>query len=52
MTYTRDDLPADACGIIGVIASSWRPTSATSEFYVFFGPGGRFHLPRPTPRSG
>ncbi len=49
MTYTRDDLPADACGIIGVIASSWRPTSATSEFYVFFGPGGRFHLRAHTP---
>ena len=44
MTYTRDDLPADACGIIGVIASSWRPTSGTSEFFVFFGSGGRFHL--------
>jgi hypothetical protein len=44
MTFVREDLPADACGIIGLIASSWRPTSATSEFFVFFGSGGRFHL--------
>ncbi len=44
MTYARDDLPSDACGIIGVLSSSWRPTSATSEFNVFFGSGGRYHL--------
>ena len=44
MTYQRDDLPADACGIIGLLSSEWRPTSATSEFFVFFGSGGRFHL--------
>ncbi len=44
MTFTRDDLPADACGIIGLISSAWRPSSATSDFHVFFGSGGRFHL--------
>jgi hypothetical protein len=44
MTYSRDDLPADACGVIGLLSSSWRPTSATAEFYLFFGAGGRFHL--------
>jgi hypothetical protein len=44
MTYARDDLPQDACGVIGVLSSSWRPTSATSEFTVFFGAGGRYHL--------
>lgn len=44
MTYTRDDLPAGACGVIGLLSSSWRPTSATAEFFVFFGTGGRFHL--------
>lgn len=44
MTYRREDLPADACGIIGLLSSEWRPTSATSEFYIFFGNGGRFHL--------
>ncbi len=49
MTYTRDDLPADACGIIGLLSSAWRPTSATAEFYVFFGAGGRFHLRSHTP---
>ncbi len=49
MTYTRDDLPADACGVIGLLSSSWRPTSATAEFYVFFGAGGRFHLRSHTP---
>ena len=49
MTYQRDDLQADACGIIGLLSSSWRPTSATSEFFIFFGSGGRFHLKDHTP---
>ena len=49
MTYQRDDLPADACGIIGLLSSSWRPTSSTNEFFVFFGSGGRFHLKDHTP---
>ena len=44
MTYLRPDLPPDACGIIGLLSSDWRPTSATSEFFIFFGNGGRFHL--------
>ncbi len=44
MTYVRDDLPPHACGIIGLISSAWRPTSATTAFYLFFGGGGRFHL--------
>jgi hypothetical protein len=44
MTYARDDLPPHACGVIGLVASTWRPTSATNAFYLFFGGGGRFHL--------
>ena len=49
MTYLRDDLPPDACGIIGLLSSSWRPTSGTADFYMFFGGGGRFHLRAHTP---
>jgi hypothetical protein len=49
MTFARDDLPADSCGVIGLLSSPWRPTSATAEFYVFFGAGGRFHLRSHTP---
>ncbi len=44
MTYVRDDLPPNSCGVIGLLSSSWRPTSATGEFTVFFGSGGRYHL--------
>lgn len=44
MSYTRDDLPGDACGIVGLIASDWRPSSASSDVHLFFGNGGRFHL--------
>jgi hypothetical protein len=44
MTYGRDDLPSDSCGVIGLLSSSWRPSSATSEFFIFFGGSGRFHL--------
>ena len=49
MTFLRSDLPADACGVIGLLSSTWRPTSATNEFFVFFGNGGRFHLRGHTP---
>lgn len=49
VTYGRDDLPPDACGVLGLLSSAWRPTSATSEFFVYFGPGGRFHLKSHTP---
>ncbi len=49
MTYARDDLPPHACGIIGLISSAWRPTSATAAFFVFFGGGGRFHLESNSP---
>jgi hypothetical protein len=49
MTFARDDLPADACGVIGVIASAWRPSSASSEFFIFFGSDARFHLRAHTP---
>jgi hypothetical protein len=49
MCYARDDLPQDCCGVIGVIASAWRPSSATSELIMFFGSGGRFHLRANTP---
>ncbi len=44
MSYLRDDLPADSCGIVGLIYSTWRPSSATADLRVFFGLGGRFHL--------
>ncbi len=44
MSYQRDDLPAENCGIVGLIASAWRPSSATADLHVFFGMGGRFHL--------
>ena len=44
MSYARDDLPSDACGIVGLVSSTWRPSSATSDLHVFFGIGGRFHL--------
>ena len=44
MCYERDDLPADFCGVVGLISSTWRPSSATAELHLFFGQGGRFHL--------
>ncbi len=43
MSYLRDDLPSDACGVVGVIATAWRPNSASSEVHLFFG-GGRFFM--------
>jgi hypothetical protein len=49
MTFARDDLAADSCGVIGLISSGWRPSSATSEFHIFFGTGARFHLRAHTP---
>jgi hypothetical protein len=49
MTFLRPDLPSDACGVIGLLASTWRPSSATGDFFVFFGAGGRFHLRGHTP---
>jgi hypothetical protein len=49
MTYSREDLPRDSCGIIGLLSSAWRPTSATAEFLVYFGAGGRFYLRSHTP---
>jgi hypothetical protein len=53
MTYTRADLPADAHGIVGIIAGTWRPMlpggRAPEEFALFFGAGGRFHLRCHTP---
>ncbi len=44
MSYGRDDLPQDSCGIVGLISSTWRPNSATSDVYIFFGANGRFYL--------
>ncbi len=49
MSYTRDDLPPDCCGIVGLISSSWRPSSATANLHVFFGRDGRFFLKSHTP---
>jgi hypothetical protein len=44
MSYTRDDLPQDCCGLVGLISSIWRPNSATSDLFLFFGHDGRFFL--------
>ncbi len=44
MCYERDDLPADFCGVAGLVSTTWRPSSATSDLHIFFGTGGRFHL--------
>ena len=44
MSYLRDDLPADACGVVGLISSQWRPNSGSTDVSLFFGAGGRFHL--------
>jgi hypothetical protein len=44
LTYSRPDLPPDACGIMGLLVSDWQPVGSTSELHVFFGEGGRFHL--------
>ena len=44
MCYERDDLPAEYCGVVGLISSAWRPSSATQDLHLFFGLGGRFHL--------
>lgn len=49
MSYGRDDLPQDCCGVVGLIASTWRPNSATSDLHLFFGAGGRFYLKSHTP---
>ena len=44
MSYLRDDLPPEACGVVGVIASPWRPNSTSSDVHLFFGGGGRFFM--------
>jgi hypothetical protein len=44
LTFARPDLDKDACGIMGLLSSDWRPGGNTSEFHVFFGDGGCFHL--------
>ena len=44
MSYLRDDLPPDCCGVVGLISSPWRPTSASHDLHLFFGSNGRFHL--------
>ena len=44
MSYTRDDLPQDCCGLVGLISSDWRPSSATNDLHMFFGNDGRFYL--------
>jgi hypothetical protein len=44
MSYTRDDLPQDCCGLVGLISSNWRPSSATNDLHLFFGHDGRFFL--------
>ncbi len=44
VSYAREDLPAEACGVIGLIASAWRPSSASHGINLFFGANGRFHL--------
>ncbi len=44
MNYGRDDLPQDCCGLVGLMSSAWRPSSATTELHLFFGSAGKFHL--------
>ncbi len=44
MSYLRDDLPAEACGVVGVIATSWRPNSASRDVHLFFGGDGRYFM--------
>jgi hypothetical protein len=41
--YTRDDLPAGASGMIGVILSDWRPLPG-SVLTLYFGADGKSHL--------
>jgi hypothetical protein len=40
----RKDLPAHACGIIGVILSDWRPTSLSQNLVLFFGSDAGFEF--------
>lgn len=49
MSFAREDLPSDARGVLGILATEWRPGPATKAFHLFFGPGGRFHLSAHTP---
>jgi hypothetical protein len=49
MSYARDDLPQDCCGIVGLISSTWRPSSATTDLFLFFGQEGRYFLKSHTP---
>jgi hypothetical protein len=49
MSYARDDLPPDCCGLVGLISSLWRPNSVTADMHMFFGPGGRHYLKTHTP---
>ncbi len=44
LTFSRADLPPDACGVLGLLSTDWRPSGSNAEFHVFFGDGGRFHL--------
>ena len=48
MMYPRADLPADAYGVIGIVAGAWQPAlgedGKPEAFTLFFGETGRFHL--------
>ncbi len=44
MSYSRDDVPEGASGVVGLISSQWRPNSASGGLCLHFGAGGRFHL--------
>lgn len=50
MSFPREDLPETAAGIVGVIATDWRP-SAHTEATLYFGSSPMFHLStlRPLP---
>ena len=48
MMYPRADLPANAYGVIGIVAGAWEPAvgedGKPEAFTLFFGEAGQFHL--------
>ena len=49
MGFHREDLPGDAKGILGIMATDWRPGAETHDLQFYFGVGGRHHLRAHTP---
>jgi hypothetical protein len=44
LAYTRADVPADACGIVGLISGGWTPVNPGDDFQIFFGADGQNFL--------